>query len=71
MYLPKFFMHLCGKSNCLDRGLGCCCTNGMSYFSTWFSVLLISPFDASYLEIKVKLLNFDIVLKKKMKLGEF
>jgi hypothetical protein len=21
-----------GKSNCLDRGLGCCRTNGMSYF---------------------------------------
>jgi len=66
MYLPKFFMHLCGKSNCLDRGLGCCRTNGMSYFFPHgFSVLLISPFDASYLEIKVKLLNFDIVLKKK------
>ena len=35
------------------------------FFATWFSVLLISPFNASYLEIKVKLLNLDIVLKKK------
>ena len=37
----------------------------MSYFfATWFSVLLIGPFNASYLEIKVKLLNFDVLQKK-------
>ena len=53
------------RSNCLGRGLGCCHTICMSYFfATWFSVLLIGPFNASYLEIKVKLLNFDVLQKK-------